>query len=245
MRAVLAALAILLAPVAARAAECETGRFEGARFTWCVVDLTREELRLFLRDDEGVPFGGFRRLDRALRDRGEALGVAMNGGMYHDDRAPVGLYVEDGIEEMRIVTSDGPGNFGLLPNGVFCIQKGRARIVESRAYAKAPPACRHATQSGPLLVIGGRLHPRFLPDSDSRFIRNGVGVRAGGREAVLAIADQPVNFHRFARFFRDAMGTPDALFLDGKVSRLHAPQLGRSDAGFPMGPILGTVVPAG
>jgi uncharacterized protein YigE (DUF2233 family) len=190
-----------------------------------------------------VPYGGFWSLDRALAQEGLALGVAMNGGMYHDDRAPVGLYIEKGAEEMRVITSDGPGNFGLLPNGVFCIAGDRARVIESRAYAMAPPDCRFATQSGPMLVIDGALHPKFLRGSNSLNIRNGVGVKRGGREAVLAISNEPVNFHHFARFFRDHAGTPDALFLDGSVSRLHAPQLDRSDSGFPMGPILGTVVP--
>jgi uncharacterized protein YigE (DUF2233 family) len=39
------------------------------------------------------------------------------------------------------------------------------------------------------------------------------------------------------------METPNALYLDGRVSRLHAPGIGRSDIGFPLGPIIGTVVP--
>lgn len=237
-----AALAGGAAPISA--AECSRGQFDGAGFSWCVVDLDQEELRLFLRDGDGVPWGSFARLDAALRADGKALGVAMNAGMYHDTRAPVGLYIEEGAQEMRIITSEGPGNFGLLPNGVFCIHDGRAEVIESRAFADSPPDCSFATQSGPMLVIDGDLHPRFLPDSDSLNLRNGVGVRAGGREVVLAIADEPVNFHHFARFFRDGMETPDALFLDGSVSRLHAPALGRSDFGLPMGPILGTVVPA-
>jgi uncharacterized protein YigE (DUF2233 family) len=29
-------------------------------------------------------------------------------------------YVEDGVQE-SVISSDGPGNFGLLPNGIFCI----------------------------------------------------------------------------------------------------------------------------
>jgi uncharacterized protein YigE (DUF2233 family) len=96
-----------------------------------------------------------------------------------------------------------------------------------------------------MLVIDGAIHPRFLPDSSSRFVRNGAGVSSDGTRAYVAISDRAVTFHEFARFFRDVLGTPQALYFDGRVSRLHAPDLGRSDFGFPMGPILGLVRPAG
>ena len=170
--------------------------------------------------------------------------MAMNAGMFHPDRAPVGLYIEDGIEQMRIVTRAGPGNFGLLPNGVLCLTQARAQIIESRAFAAAPPPCRDATQSGPMLVIDGALHPRFLPESDSRNLRNGVGVDATGQIVHLVISDAPVNFHHFARFFRDHLGLSQALYFDGRVSRLYAPEIGRADIGLPVGPIIGTVIDA-
>lgn len=167
----------------------------------------------------------------------------MNAGMFHPDLGPVGLYVEDGRMLARLVTAAGPGNFGMLPNGVFCILPDRFAVVESRAFAARPLPCRHATQSGPMLVIDGALHPRFLPDARSRHIRNGVGVSADGRRAVFAIAEAPVTFHEFARLFRDGLGLGRALYLDGAISRLHAPALGRAGGGLrPIGPIVGTAV---
>ncbi len=96
-----------------------------------------------------------------------------------------------------------------------------------------------------MLVIDGALHPRFIATSDSTYIRNGVGVSADGSRAVFAISNDRVNFYSFARLFRDALGLPDALYFDGNISRLFAPGLQRHDAGFPMGPIVGTVVPQG
>ena len=238
----LLALAFLLAPVAAEASECRDTSFEGASYTLCDVTLG-EDLRLFQSGPDGA-YGSFRRLNETLEAEGKTLGFAMNAGMYHRDLAPVGLYVEDGVEISRLVTRDGPGNFGLLPNGVFCIGE-TFRVIESRTFKAESPACRFATQSGPMLVIGGELHPKLLPGSDSLYVRNGVGVSGDGTRAVFAVSNDAVNFHSFARFFRDALGLPDALYFDGNISRLYAPSLGRHDGGFPMGPIVGTVVPKG
>ena len=164
----------------------------------------------------------------------------MNAGMFQPDQAPVGLYIEDSVQGHKIVTGDGPGNFGLLPNGVFCIGD-TLRVVESRAFAADPPKCRYATQSGPMLVIGGALHPAFQADSTSDHVRNGVGVSADGKTGWFVISDQAVNFDRFARFFRDVLGARDALYLDGSVSRMAVRELGRSGAGFAVGPIVGLV----
>jgi len=242
----LALVLALLAPQAAAAAACHDAVFEDTPFTVCQSG-PRDDLRLFHSGPQGL-YGSFSAVNGELAAKGQRLGFAMNAGMYHADRAPVGLYVEDGVETSAIVTRPGPGNFGMLPNGVFCIAPGTDRpyrLIESRSFAAAPPGCRYATQSGPMLVIGGLLHSRLIPDSDSVYIRNGVGVDAAGQNAYLVISDRPVNFHRFARFFRDALGLPDALYFDGKISRLHAPELGRDDIGFSMGPIIGTVVPKG
>lgn len=220
---------------------CEDIEYDGNRYTTCAVDVTQSDLRLFWKDESGALLGNFRRVDRSLTDDNKSLAFAMNAGMYHSNRDPVGHYVENGKAETPIISSAGPGNFGLLPNGVFCIRDDRADVVETLDFQKSAPVCTYATQSGPMLVIDGALHPRFLVNSTSRFIRNGVGTTADGKTAIFAISRNTVTFHEFGRLFRDHLNLPNALYFDGNISKLHAPNLNRSEGGFPMGPIVGVV----
>ncbi|UWQ21428.1 phosphodiester glycosidase family protein [Jannaschia sp. W003] len=234
IRALLVLLS-LAAPghVAAQGADlCRSVEHRGQAFTVCSVDLDRYRADLHLRDAEGRILGSFAAMEAA---HGPAL-VAMNAGMYHRDRSPVGLYREEGRDVAPLVTSAGPGNFGMLPNGVLCLGDGEARVVESRRYAEESLACRDATQSGPMLLIDGEVHPRFIEDSPYRNVRNGAGASPDGRTLHLVISDGAVTFHEIATLFRDELGVRDALYLDGKISRLHAG--GRSDVGWPMGPMI-------
>ena len=240
MQLVLTLLAALCAGSAA--ARCRDMTFETVLYTICEAH-QGDDLRLFLNGPAG-PYAGFDTLQADLARQGKTLGFAMNAGMFKPDLSPVGLYVENGQKLSPIVTADGPGNFGLLPNGVFCIGAQFA-VIESRSFAHAHPDCRFASQSGPMLVIAGAEHPAFQADSASLHIRNGVGVSTDGRTAWFAISDRPVNFDSFARLFRDGLGAPNALYFDGSISRLYAPELGRSGAGFDIGPIVGLVLPQG
>lgn len=233
-------LALLALPVAAT--ECRQETYRDNAYTICEVDLAREQLELFLTGEDGTAFGHFANVDSALAKQGKRLGFATNAGMYHEDRSPVGYYLENGTQFQQVMTREGPGNFGLLPNGVLCLREGRADVFETQAFLSAQPDCRSATQSGPMLVIDGALHPRFLSDSTSRYIRNGVGTTADGKRAVFAISDTTVTFHEFGTLFRDQLRLPNALYLDGNISRLRAPGLGRSGTGFTaLGPIIGVV----
>lgn len=224
----------MLMAVPATAATCEAVKFGGNRFTVCTIDMAASNVRLFLRNEDGVPYAQFAALPDDVQ-------IAMNAGMYHDDRRPVGHYIEDGETEMRVVTNAGPGNFGLLPNGVLCLTDQTAQVIETLRYVREAPTCTHATQSGPMLVIDGELHPRFLIDSTSRKRRNGVGTSADGQTLYWAITDNAVTFHEFGRLFRDHLGVPQALFLDGSISRLYDPANGRNDGGAAMGPIIAVV----
>jgi uncharacterized protein YigE (DUF2233 family) len=235
--ALMAALLALAGPVAAQEV-CAPRRVEDAAYTVCTLDLRRHEVRLFWKGADGEVIGTFDRLRAG--PEGERLVFAMNAGMYHEDRSPVGLYVEAGREMKRANTAAGPGNFHLKPNGVFYVAGRSAGVMETGRYLKARVKADHATQSGPMLVIDGRIHPKISEDGPSRKIRNGVGVRDRST-VVFAISEEPVTFGAFARLFKDELGTPNALFLDGSVSSLYAPALGRNDGLLPMGPIVGAL----
>ncbi|MCB5177760.1 phosphodiester glycosidase family protein [Microvirga lenta] len=217
---------------------CRTVRSAGNEFAVCTVDLRRHQVRLFWRDPDGQAYGSFSRL--LSGPKGSELLFAMNGGMYDEQLAPVGLYVENGREFKRANTAGGPGNFHMKPNGIFFVKGNRAGVLETSRYLRQKIKPDFATQSGPMLVINGRIHPKFSENGTSRKIRNGVGV-CGQHTVVFAISNQPVTFHEFASFFRDELDCPNALFLDGSISSLYSPELNRKDGLLPMGPIIGAL----
>ncbi|HHC29720.1 MAG TPA: hypothetical protein ENK80_04025 [Rhodobacterales bacterium] len=239
-RCIGALLALVIGSLAlpARAISCENILFENTPFTICEVS-AQDRPQMWLRDGAGDILGGFKAIEAEMG--GARLAFAMNAGMYHEDRHPVGLYIEDGRQVMPASDGGGYGNFGLLPNGLLCITEDSIRVWESTAWADAAAPCRYASQSGPMLVIDGTLHPAFHEGSSSRYVRNGVGTSDDGSRAVFAISDSAVNFYDFARLFRDHLGLNNALFFDANVSRLYAPALGRADGGPQVGPIVGVV----
>ncbi|MBJ6127717.1 phosphodiester glycosidase family protein [Microvirga splendida] len=217
---------------------CRPHQYDDGTFVVCTVSLRKYEVRMFWRGPDGEVLGSFDRLRGT--PEGSRLAFAMNAGMYHEDRSPVGLYVENGKELKAANTRNGPGNFHLKPNGIFYVKDRQAGVLETGTYLKRKIRPDFATQSGPMLVINGQIHPQFSEQSTSRKIRNGVGVK-GQDTVVFAISEDPVTFSTFARLFRDELGCTNALFLDGSISSLYVPSLGRMDTLMPMGPIIGAL----
>jgi uncharacterized protein YigE (DUF2233 family) len=213
---------------------CEARTFEGSRFTVCTFDARRDELRLAWRDASGTALRGFSALARELGADAKRVRFAMNAGMYEANGTPVGLLVARGEVLHALDAGAGAGNFYLKPNGVFSLTRdGAVRIVPSDgAIADA----RWATQSGPMLVIAGALHPAITADGASRKRRNAVGVR-DDHTALFVISDDDVSFGRLARLFRDELGCANALFLDGTVSSAWIPGT-RQDRGQALGPLV-------
>ncbi|MER8655426.1 phosphodiester glycosidase family protein [Mesorhizobium sp. M0847] len=219
-------------------APCRNVAFEAVTYVVCEIDLRADSIGVFHAGADGKPFGSLEAFDKAVAGEGRPVLLAMNGGMYHEDLSPVGLLVEDGSEKSRLNLADGEGNFFLKPNGVFLVgNDGKAAVMESNAYAVTKRDVAFATQSGPMLVIDGKIHPLFEPNGTSRYIRNGVGVR-DENTVLLAISRSEVSFGSFARLFRDALQCRNALFLDGAVSALSDGKRMIVGGKYPAGPII-------
>jgi len=208
--------------------------FEGQNYRVVHLDLKRQQLNLYWHEPSSKqPFGNI----EALRQWGEAHGrkllFAANAGIYDHKFSPLGLHVENGKAVVPLNLAHGnpaSGNFSLLPNGVFAIYPdGHAAVHTSAAFKTDAHKTQWATQSGPMLVIDGKLNPNFTNDSASMKWRSGVCARTPN-EVVFAVSEAPVNFHTFARLFRDQLGCRDALYLDGSISQLYVDGQGYAGA---------------
>ena len=217
---------------------CRSMEYERGAYAICEVDLRKQTIRLYWKRPDGTPYAYLSALPRALEDEAGRLLFATNAGMFDPALKPVGLYVEQGRELVHVTTRSGYGNFHMKPNGVFYISGDRAVVAETGAFLKQRPQADLATQSGPMLVINGRLHPRFDRRSTSLKARNGVGVRADGK-VIIVLSQGEVSFDAFARLFRDGLNCPNALFLDGgSAASLYAPSLNSHGNILPLGPML-------
>lgn len=204
--------------------------FREQSFDVVTVDPKAFEVRLFWKNEQGEPYEDFQSLSNSLESQGKSLRFATNAGIFSEDYTPGGLHVEDGEVLKNLNLKDGYGNFHMKPNGVFVLGAEGAGVVESEAFTQTDLHPTLATQSGPMLVMDGDLHPAFNEGSSNRYIRNGVGVDKNGN-IHFVISNSRVNFFDFASLFRDRLKCPDALYLDGSISEFYCPELDRDDTG--------------
>lgn len=199
--------------------------FAGNPFHVVTVDLQKAKLALHWRDSaSGKPYADIKSLQGWGERRQQRLLFAANAGIYAHNGKPLGLYVERKKTLVPLNKAHGDprdGNFSLLPNGVFFVDSdNHAHVTTTKAFDAADAKPRLATQSGPMLLIDGAINPHFQAGSDSIKWRSGVCAPSPGKVA-FAISETPVNFHTFARLFRDTLGCRDALYLDGTISQLY------------------------
>lgn len=185
------------------------------------VDLRAALVKVLWKNSAGVPYGS---LDEAHRQIGDDLLALTNAGIYSESRTPEGLHVEGGVMLSPLNLNGGSGNFYSRPNGVFYVSDGGAGIVESEEFNSISERAgvREATQSGPLLVLDGEVNQALKPDSESLYVRNGVGVKSP-EEVYVVISEGEVNLYDFASVFKEQLHCRDALYLDGCVSQVYLP----------------------
>ena len=231
-----------------RTGACSALYYKGTDYTVCKVAQKQYSLQVFWKSQNGTPFASLRTLESERLLLKKPLSFSMNGGMFDFDLAPIGLYIENGVQLKPLNRANGWGNFHLKPNGVFYVNTdGNAGVLDSAAYIAANVKPKFATQSGPMLVVNGKLHPKFTPRGTSRKYRNGVGVaKAKGGEGEISdgsiyfvISQSPITFTEFATLFRDKLKTQNALYLDGSVSSLRFDGQSMQGDFRPLGPMIG------
>ncbi len=217
------------------ASACSAVEFEAVSLTHCIADPTEHRITTRLGQAGSGPFRSLSAFAETV-DK-STIAFAMNAGMYGDDAKPIGYYVENGDRQKELNRADGPGNFHMKPNGVFFGTGNTWRVLSAdRFYSTVRDRPRFGTQSGPMLVIDGELHPDIQDNGPSRAVRNGVGVSDDGK-AHFVISNTALSFGQLARFYRDELKVKNALFLDGNVSSLWDPASGRLDRGV-IGPMI-------
>ena len=214
---------------------CAKTSFEGVALTHCVADPAQHRIGMANLGPDKQPFASLAAFAASVDPA--TIAFAVNGGMYGDDLRALGYYVEKGARLKELDRAEGSGNFYMKPNGVFFGTGGSWRVMGSNAFFNTVgERPEFGTQSGPLLLDNGKMHPEVQDDSPSKAIRNAVGIDAGGK-AHFVIADAPVSFGQLARYYRDVLKVTNALYLDGAISSLWDPAGGRMDGGR-VGPII-------
>ena len=193
-----------------------------------------DQLQLFLKNQQGQIYKKFAAVQKELKKC--QISFAMNAGMYHPNFAPVGLYIEQGKQQIELNQQKNKfGNFFMQPNGVVAWNNKQAVIKTTEQYLKSNFKAHYATQSGPMLLINGEINPIFVKNSDSLKVRNGVGIK--NNQLYFVISRGKINFYNFADIFKSQLKTDQALYLDGSISSAFIPQVKRNDQTYDLGPM--------
>ncbi len=208
-------------------------------FVSLAVEARSANVEFFWKNDAGENFGSIENLKSYTEKNGKRLRFAMNGGMYQADGKPLGLFIENGKLVTPLNTRRGEGNFYLQPNGVFYLTNEQQAFIAETGKFQTNENIKFATQSGPLLVVDGEINRLFDSVSQNLNVRNGVCVLENSK-IIFVISRREVNFYDFAAYFKD-LGCRNALYLDGFVSRMYAPEKNITQIDGNFGAIIGIV----
>ncbi len=203
----------------------------GVRYKVFVADTNLHTIDLHLYDfKDSIHFKNLSNLKRFLDKKyPNKIEMLTNAGMYKGNNDPEGLFICSNRDTFFDVDNglDNPDlNFYMKPNGIFyCDKKGLPHIIPTEKWQSIDTnnvLC--ATQSGPLLLNNGKLHPKLNYASSNAKIRSGVGVFKQNElcsKTVFIITSNETNFIDFTEVLKYVIGCNDVLFLDGAISKMY------------------------
>lgn len=221
-------IVVLISCALAHAESAYSIEFHQVRYDIFRVQATEDSLQFFWKRPDGRRYSDFRAVKKYFMENRQKLIFATNGGIFAAGYAPLGLYIENGVELRKLNVGNGYGNFFLKPNGVFYVSKKVFGVVRSDQFFKINTNVLYATQSGPMLVTEGLINSRFKKTSTSLFVRSGVGIDQAGN-ALFVISKEAINFYTFALLFKKQLHCENALYLDGAISKMYLPKVGRDE----------------
>lgn len=156
--------------------------------------------------------------------------IAINGGFFTPEYAPLGLIVNHGKMENPLKW--------VSWWHIFQVVKGNARIVTKPEFALTADV-ETAIESGPRLIINGEIPATLKPSSAER---SALGITSDGMVVLAATEAAPLGTQEFARLLKNA-GCTDAINLDGGSStQLYAKNRGLEVHRPGFGPVANAVV---
>ncbi len=217
--------------------------FKGVKYQIFIPNNKNLEVAFHHKDKKGKKYNSIKRLKDDLQSQSKEVLFITNGGMYTPESDPEGLFVENYKTLFSLDTGSSEIflNFYLHPNGVYYIDKfGKPQICATKKYVEMMKDTlfqpKFATQSGPMLRIDSKMHPKFNETSVSKKLRSGIGVYEG--LSVFAITRGVSNFYDFSSFYDIVFSCENALFLDGVISQAYDPKLSPNDLGGNFGPLI-------
>ncbi len=214
---------------------CSTVVFEKIPLSHCIANPSEHRITTAYAQASGDRFGSLAAFAETVDKR--TIAFAINGGPAGDDGKPKGYFVQNKQRIAELDLGSGDGNFYIKPNGVFYGTGNAWRLRTTPSfYSGVRDRPQFGTQSGPMLLVDGKLPSEISENGPSRAIRSGVGIGSDGK-AHFVVSQKPLSFGQLARFFRDEAKVKNALFLASNRSALWDPATKRLDNGS-VGPII-------
>lgn len=170
------------------------------------IDLQSNKLELAIAEDHRNKIATVKDLMST-----SAAVIGINGGFFSQELKPLGLRIVDGAIRNPVKSTPWWG--------VFYIENNRAHIVSQKQF-HFNKKIQFAVQSGPRLVIDGKIPLSLKPGVDSR---TALGITEDGRIVIVVTESLQLTTTELARFMKGPMiegglGCNYAINLDGGTS---------------------------